>query len=68
MNIKVKATVDGKVFKGEIDLDGDIHSKERIIDQSVRIKSQEDGTIYYFTEQYDLFTNCKTVKIEKYVE
>ena len=52
MNIKVEATIDGKVFKAEIDLDGDIHSKERIIDQSVRIKSEEDGKIFYFTVRF----------------
>jgi hypothetical protein len=64
MDVKIKIYKDGKTYYGQLDIDGDIFTSFPLLDCSTRIESQEDGSSFYVTETYDLFTNCKEVKIE----
>lgn len=68
MNVIIIIKINEKKLAAEMDMDGDIFTKEPIIEQSVKLVSPEDGSVSYFTEVYDLLTNCKSVNIEKYVE
>jgi hypothetical protein len=68
MNVKVIITINEKTVNAEVDIDGDIFTTNPLIEQSVKIISEEDDSVCYFTENYDLFTNCENVKIEKYVK
>jgi len=57
---------DGKTYNGELDIDGDIFTSFPLLETtSMRIVSDETGEEFYVTESYDLFSNCKEVKITK---
>ena len=64
MDVKIKIFKDGKTYDGQLDIDGDIFTSFPLLDCSTRIERDQDGSSFYVTETYDLFTNCKEVRIE----
>jgi hypothetical protein len=64
MDVKIKIYKDGKTYYGQLDIDGDIFTSFPLLNCSTRIERDQDRSIFYVTEIYDLFANCKEVKIE----
>lgn len=65
MSITITMLKDGKEHIGKIDIDGDIFTSYPLLENSLRIVSDETGVEFYVTEIYDLFANCQEFKIEK---
>ena len=66
MNILIEILKDGQTYNGTLDIDGDIFTKVPLLeDKSIRLVNDLTGEEIYVTETFDLFANCKEVKITK---